>query len=156
MVITTGISAAAIGGIIGAIGSAAVMIIKAAHGRNQNKKDQQTHEEKLLEIGTSMNGVTTAIHQLEQDLNDNFKKIKDRFDETDAKIEQFRQEQKEVNIVLLRHSITQTYENYKEEKEMPKLLYQSSLNLYDQYHRLGGNSFVTEEVEEMKTWKKEG
>jgi len=101
-----------------------------------------------------MNGVTTAIHQLEQELNDNFKKIKDRFDETDAKIEQFRQEQKEVNIVLLRHSIAQTYENYKEEKEMPKLLYQSSLNLYDQYHRLGGNSFVTEEVEEMKTWKK--
>lgn len=154
MVITTGVSAAAIGGIIGAIGSAAVMIIKAAHGRNQNKKDQQTHEEKLLEIGASMSGVTTAIHQLEQDLNDNFKKIKDRFDETDAKIEQFRQEQKEVNIVLLRHSITQTYENYKEEKEMPKLLYQSSLNLYDQYHRLGGNSFVTEEVEEMRTWKK--
>jgi gas vesicle protein len=154
MVITTGISAAAIGGIIGAIGSAAVMIIKAVHGRNQNKKDQQIHEEKLLEIGASMSGVTTAIHQLEQDLNDNFKKIKDRFDETDAKIEQFRQEQKEVNIVLLRHSITQTYENYKEEKEMPKLLYQSSLNLYDQYHRLGGNSFVTEEIEDMKKWKK--
>ena len=156
MVITTGISAAAIGGIIGAIGSAVVMIIKAAHGRNQNKKDQQIHEEKLLEIGTSMNGVTTAIHQLEQDLNDNFKKIKDQFDETNAKIDQFRQEQKEVNVVLLRHSITQTYENYKEEKEMPKLLYQSSLNLYDQYHRLGGNSFVSEEIEEMKTWKKEG
>lgn len=156
MVITTGISAAAIGGIIGAIGSAAVMIIKAAHGRNQNKKDQQIHEEKLLEIGASMSGVTTAIHQLEQDLNDNFKKIKDQFDETNAKIDQFRQEQKEVNVVLLRHSITQTYENYKEEKEMPKLLYQSSLNLYDQYHRLGGNSFVTEEIEDMKTWKKEG
>ena len=156
MVITTGISAAAIGGIIGAIGSAAVMIIKAAHGRNQNKKDQQIHEERLLEIGASMSGITTAIHQLEQDLNDNFKKIKDQFDETNAKIDQFRQEQKEVNVVLLRHSITQTYENYKEEKEMPKLLYQSSLNLYDQYHRLGGNSVVAEEIEEMKTWKKEG
>lgn len=152
--VVTGISAAAIGGVIGAIGSAAVIIINAFYKRNQNKKDQLEHEEKLLEIGASMSGVTTAIHQLEQELNYNFKKIKDQFDETNAKIDQFRQEQKEVNVVLLRHSITQTYENYKDEKEMPKLLYQSSLNLYDQYHRLGGNSFVTEEIEEMKTWKK--
>ena len=50
MVITTGISAAAIGAIIGAIGSAAAMIINAVHKRNQNKKDQQTHEERLLKI----------------------------------------------------------------------------------------------------------
>nr|DAT78003.1 MAG TPA: hypothetical protein [Caudoviricetes sp.] len=28
------------------------------------------------------------------------------------------------------------------------------MNLYDQYRLLGGNSFVSEEVEEMKSWKK--
>lgn len=55
MVITTGISAAAIGGVIGAIGSAAVMIIKAAHGRNQNKKDQYDYSLNLVRIVQNQN-----------------------------------------------------------------------------------------------------
>ena len=40
------------------------------------------------------------------------------------------------------------------EKEIPSAIYQSAMNLYDQYKALGGNSFISEEVEEMKMWKK--
>ena len=42
-------------GAIGAAGTVLVNLIKAAYGRNQNRKDQQIHEERLLKIGTGMN-----------------------------------------------------------------------------------------------------
>lgn len=141
------IETAVIAGIIGAAGSAVAMIVKALYGRNQNKKDQQEHEENLLKIAATMNGVNQA-------LDDFRKEMTKGFDEVNSKIDSFRLEQKDVNIALLRHNITSTYEDFKEEKKMPNIIYESTMSLYDNYKKCGGNSFVDEEVDEMKRWEK--
>lgn len=136
-----------IAGIIGAAGTAIAMIIKSLFSRNQNKKDQQEHEENLLKIAATMNGVNEALDDFKKTVNEGFRTINQNLDD-------FRDEQKEVNIALLRHNITGTYENFKNEKKMPNIIYESTMSLYDNYKRCGGNGFVKGEIEEMKLWEK--
>lgn len=144
----------AIGTIIGAAGTVLVNLIKAAHGRNQNRKDQQIHEENLLRIGTEMNDVSSLISELREEINSSLNKLNERLDNVDSKLDNFAAEQKSINVVSLRHSITQVFYSYRDKKEIPNAVYQSTLNLYDQYKSLGGNSFICGEIEEMKSWKK--
>lgn len=144
----------AIGTIIGAIGTVLVNLIKAAHSRNQNRKDQQIHEENLLKIGTEMNDVSSLISELREEINSSLNKLSERLDKVDSKLDNFAAEQKSINVVSLRHSITQVFYSYRDKKEIPNAVYQSTLNLYDQYKSLGGNSFICGEIEEMKSWKK--
>lgn len=144
----------AIGTIIGAAGTVLVNLIKAAHGRNQNRKDQQIHEERLLKIGTEMSGVNSSISELREEINLSLNKLSERLDKVDSKLDNFAAQQKSINVVSLRHSITQVFYSYKDKKEIPNAIYQSTLNLYDQYKSLGGNSFICGEIEEMKSWKK--
>ena len=136
-----------IAGIIGAAGTAIAMVIKSLFSRNQNRKDQQEHEENLLKIAATMNGVNQALDDFRTTVNEGFNKVNDSLDE-------FKVEQREVNVALLRHNITDTYENFKEEKKMPNIIYESTMSLYDNYKKCGGNSFVDEEVNEMKLWEK--
>ena len=145
---------AAISAFVGAIGVALVNVIKAVYGRNQNRKDQQLHEENLLKIGTEMNDVNSSISELKAEIGLSLKKLSERLDDVDSKLDNFAAEQKSINIVSLRHSITQVFHNYRDKKEIPSAIYQSTMNLYDQYKALGGNSYVSEEVEEMKNWEK--
>lgn len=153
MVITTGISAAAIGAIIGAIGSAAAMIIKAAHGRNQNKKDQQIHEENLVKLSSSMTNVNQAISELRNEMTSRFNEFSKDLDKLDRKLDDFHSEWKDYNIVMLRHDITSVYQHYKDSAAIPQNVYQSTMELYDKYEKLGANSYVHEIVEEMKKWR---
>lgn len=143
-----------IGAIIGATGTAIAMIIKSLFTRNQNSKDRMDHEENLLKIGTEMNDVNSSISELKAEIGLSLKKLSERLDDVDSKLDNFAAEQKSINIVSLRHSITQVFHNYKDKKEIPSAIYQSTMNLYDQYKTLGGNSYVSEEVEEMKNWEK--
>lgn len=143
-----------IGAIIGAVGTAIAVIVKSLFSRNQNSKDRMDHEENLLKIGTEMNDVTRLISELRTEMNSTFDELKERLDNVDNKLNDFAAEQKSINIVSLRHSITQVFYVYKDKKEIPNAIYQSTMNLYDQYKALGGNSFVSEEVEEMRNWKK--
>ena len=136
-----------IAGIIGAAGTAIAMVIKSLFSRNQNRKDQQEHEENLLKIAATMNGVNEALDDFRTTVNEGFNKVNDSLDE-------FKAEQREVNVALLRHNITDTYENFKDEKKMPNIIYESTMSLYDNYKKCGGNSFVDEEVNEMKHWEK--
>lgn len=143
-----------IGAIIGAVGTAIAVIVKSLFSRNQNSKDRMDHEENLLKIGTEMNDVTRLISEFRTEMNSTFDELKERLDDVDSKLNDFAAEQKSINIVSLRHSITQVFHSYKDKKEIPSAIYQSTMNLYDQYKALGGNSFVSEEVEEMKNWEK--
>lgn len=143
-----------IGAIIGAAGTAIAMIIKSLFTRNQNSKDRMDHEENLLKIGTEMNDVNSSISELKAEIGLSLKKLSERLDDVDSKLDNFAAEQKSINIVSLRHSITQVFHNYKGKKEIPSAIYQSTMNLYDQYKALGGNSYVSEEIEEMKNWEK--
>ena len=141
------IETAVAAGIIAAVGSAVALIIKALFSRNQNRKDQQEHEENLLKIATTMNDVNKT-------LGDTKEFIDKRIDEVGNKIDEFSVRQNGFNLALLRHNITDTYEDYKDQKKIPKIIYESTMSLYDNYKKLGGNSFVDDEVEEMRHWEK--
>ena len=143
-----------VGAIIGAAGTAIAMIIKSLFSRNQNSKDEMDHEENLLKIGTEMNDVIHLISEVKSEIGSTLDKLSEGLDQVDNKLNDFAAEQKSINIVSLRHSITQVFHVYKDKKEIPGAIYQSTMNLYDQYKALGGNSFVEEEVEQIKNWKK--
>ena len=145
---------AVLAGIIGAVGVALVNIIKAVFSRNQNKKDQLDHEENLLKIGTEMTNVNTEISELRKDMLSLFRGMSRDMDRIDRKLEDFHSEWKDYNIIMLRHDITSVYQHYKSSAAIPQGIYQSTMELYDKYEKLGGNSYVHEIVEEMKTWEK--
>lgn len=145
---------AIIAGIIGAIGTALVGLIKAAYSRNQNKKDQMDHEENLLQIGATMNNVNQEMSEIRKMINDLTSGIAKDMDRLDKKLEEFHSEQNTINISMLRHDIVQVYEHYKSSAVMPTDIYESTMSLYDTYKKLGGNSFITEIVDEMRKWEK--
>ena len=145
---------AVIAAIIGAIGTALVGIIKATHGRNQNKKDQQIHEENLIKLSSSMTNVNAEISELRKEIMGVINGISKDLDRMDKKLEDFHSEQKSINLVMLRHDIVQVYEHYKGSAAIPTDLYESTMNLYDQYKAAGGNGFIVEVMEEMKAWSK--
>ena len=145
---------AVIAAIIGAVGTALVGIIKAAYGRNQNKRDQQQHEENLIKLSSSMTNVNQAISELRNEIMPMLNGMSKDLDRVDKKLEDFHSEWKDYNIVMLRHDITSVYEHYKDAAAMPKIIYESTMNLYDKYSSLGGNSYVHEIVEEMRQWEK--
>ena len=101
-----------------------------------------------------MTNVNTEISELRKDMLSLFRGMSKDMDRIDRKLEDFHSEWKDYNIVMLRHDITSVYEHYKSSAAMPKVIYESTMNLYDKYSSLGGNSYVHEIVEEMKTWKK--
>ena len=145
---------AIISGIIAAVGIALVNLIKAVHGRNQNKKDQQLHEEKLLKIGAEMTNVNQVISDFRAEIMPMLNRLSKDLDVVDGKLEDFHSEWKDYNIVMLRHDITSVYQQYKSSAAIPQGIYQSTMELYDKYEGLGGNSYVHEIIEEMKEWKK--
>lgn len=145
---------AGISALVGAVGVALVNLIKAVHGRNQNKKDQLEHEENLLKIGTEMTNVNVEISELRKEMKDLLIRMGRDVDIIDGKLEDFHSEWKDYNIIMLRHDITSVYQNYKSSAAIPQGIYQSTMELYDKYEDLGGNSYVHEIVEEIKTWKK--
>ena len=145
---------AVLAGIIGAVGVALVNIIKAAFSRNQNKKDQLDHEENLIKLSSSMTNVNQAISELRSEIMPMLNGFSKDLDRVDRKLEDFHNEQKSINLVMLRHDIVQVYEYYKSSAAIPTDLYESTMNLYDQYKAAGGNGFISQIVEEMKTWSK--
>ncbi len=145
---------AVIAAIIGAVGTALVGIIGAIKKRSQNKKDQLDHEENLIKLSSSMTNVNQAISELRSEIMPVLNGLSKDLDRVDKKLEDFHSEWKDYNIVMLRHDITSVYQHYKDAAAMPQGIYQSTMELYDKYQMLGGNSYVHEIVEEMKTWSK--
>ena len=145
---------AVIAAIIGAVGTALVGIIGAFKKRSQDRKDQLDHEENLVKLSSSMTNVNQAISELRGEIMPVLNGLSKDLDRVDRKLEDFHSEWKDYNIVMLRHDITSVYEHYKDAAAIPKVIYESTMNLYDKYSSLGGNSYVHEIVEEMKTWSK--
>lgn len=145
---------AVIAGIIAAVGTALIGLIKATFSRNQNKKDQIDHEENLIKLSSSMTNANQAISELRAEIMPMLNRLSKDLDVVDGKLEDFHSEWKDYNIIMLRHDITSVYQNYKSSAAIPQGIYQSTMELYDKYEDLGGNSYVHEIVEEMKEWKK--
>ena len=114
---------AGISALVGAVGVALVNLIKAVHGRNQNKKDQLEHEENLLKIGTEMTNVNTEISELRKEMKDLLIRMGRDVDIIDGKLEDFYSEWKDYNIIMLRHDITSVYQNYKSSAAIPQGIY---------------------------------
>lgn len=145
---------AIIGTLIGAIGTAVAMVIKSFFTRNQNAKDRMDHEENLIKLSSSMTNVNQAISELRNEMTSLFNGFSKNLDKMDRQLEDFHSEWKNYNVVMLRHDITSVYEHYKDSAAIPQSIYQSTMELYDKYLKLGGNSYVHDIVEEMKTWSK--
>lgn len=145
---------AIIAGIVGAIGVALVNVIKALYSRNQNKVDQQIHEENLIKLSSSMTNVNQAISELRSEIMPMLNGFSKDLDRMDKKLEDFHSEQKSINLVMLRHDIVQVYEQYKSSAAIPTDLYESTMNLYDQYKAAGGNGFIKSIIKEIEMWEK--
>ena len=145
---------AVIAAIIGAIGTALVGIIGAAKKRSQNKKDQFDHEENLIKLSSSMTNVNQAISELRSEMSSLLNGMSRDMDRIDKRLEDFHSEWKDYNIVMLRHDITSVYQHYKSSAAIPQGIYQSTMELYDKYSSLGGNSYVKTIIKEMETWSK--
>ena len=145
---------ALITGIIAASGVALVNIIKVLYSRNQNRQDQYQHEETLIKLSSSMTNVNEAISELRNEMTSLFNGFSKDLDRMDRKLEDFHSEWKDYNVIMLRHDITSVYQHYKDSAAIPQGIYQSTMELYDKYQKLGGNSYVQEIIEEMKGWTK--
>ena len=134
--------AAGVGAVLAGLGTVIVNVIKA---KNEPKI-------KELELGEKFE---TQIQGLKASLESFFAEIKESVEDLTDKFDDFRIEKKGYNIVMIRHSIVDVYETYKDQKKIPMPLYQSTIELYDRYKGLGGNSWCHELIEEMKEWDKE-
>ena len=119
----------AIVAIIAALGGTAglVSIINAL--KQPKRSDQEVQDLVLKAIEKS-------------DLNQKFKDINDRLDS-----------HLESQLSILRHEITEIYYKYLENKEIPAHTKQDLCYLYEQYEKLGGNSYVKQIYLEMQNWK---
>ncbi len=60
---------------------------------------------------------------------------------------------KEATVASLRHSITKIFEENKSERKLTEHTKQDLCSLYEQYRKLGGNSYICSLFEEMNKWE---
>lgn len=119
----------AIVAIIAALGGTAGLVSIINAFKQPKRSDQEVQDLVLKAIEKS-------------DLNPKFKDINDRLDS-----------HLESQLCLLRHQITEIYYKYLENKEIPVHTKQDLCYLYEQYEKLGGNSYVKQIYLEMQNWK---
>lgn len=130
-----------IAAIIGAAAAGLVALIGAFYKRNQNKKDQYEHIEKLVELTQGLK-------------NFDFDGLRRSITDVHNEVISLSNATKQNDLMMLRHSIVLIYFTYNEKKEIPEAQYSSVLGLYDVYYSLGGNSFITDIINEMKNWQR--
>ena len=119
----------AIVAIIAALGGTAGLVSIINAFKQPKRSDQEVQDLVLKAIEKS-------------DLNQKFKDINDRLDS-----------HLESQLSILRHEITEIYYKYLENKEIPAHTKQDLCYLYEQYEKLGGNSYVKQIYLEMQNWK---
>lgn len=119
----------AIVAIIAALGGTAGLVSIINAFKQPKRSDQEVQDLVLKAIEKS-------------DLNQKFKDINERLDS-----------HLESQLCLLRHQITEIYYKYLENKEIPAHTKQDLFYLYEQYEKLGGNSYVKQIYLEMQNWK---
>ena len=76
-------------------------------------------------------------------------------DRIEKKVITITEEQRSFNLMYLRTSISFIYYEHDKDKKFPLHEYESVLGLYDVYKTLGGNGYIEELINDMKTWEKE-
>ena len=119
----------AIVAIIAALGGTAGLVSIINAFKQPKRSDQEVQDLVLKAIEKS-------------DLNQKFKDLNQRLDS-----------HLESQLSILRHEITEIYYKYLENKEIPAHTKQDLFYLYEQYEKLGGNSYVKQIYLEMQNWK---
>lgn len=146
---------AGIGTVVAAIGTLIVNTIKAKKQKTGDLELQYQHQENLVKLTSSMTDVNERINEFRNEVMPILNGVSKDIDRIDRKLEDFHTEWKDYNIVMLRHDITSVYQQYKGSAAIPQGIYQSTMELYDKYSKLGGNSYVRDIVEEMKGWRRD-
>lgn len=58
----------------------------------------------------------------------------------------------QTDLAILRNTITHIYFKYKDDKKIPQFEKENVLALYENYQKLGGNSYVHNVVDAIKEW----
>ena len=151
-----GLVTAALAGIAG--------VIAAVYKRNQNKKDQMEHEEKLVQLGQGIAKSNRLLKNFTA-MSKDIEYVKEGLNTLHEEVEGIKHEVVEVkencrntDIMLLRREIYNIYIKYfnpqRVENEIPERDFESALNLYDVYKSLGGNGMAEQMVNEIKNWKR--
>ena len=119
----------AIVAIIAALGGTAGLVSIINAFKQPKRSDQEVQDLVLKAIEKS-------------DLSQKFKDLNQRLDS-----------HLESQLSILRHEITEIYYKYLENKEIPAHTKQDLCYLYEQYEKLGGNSYVKQIYLEMQNWK---
>ena len=84
----------------------------------------------------------SQLTQQEQDITTKFTLMEDRMVSAE-----------QTDLALLRNTITHIYYKYKDDKKIPTFEKENVIYLYENYKRLGGNSYVVEIVNKIKEWE---
>ena len=68
-------------------------------------------------------------------------------------IEEKLKESDETDVVMLRHSITDLYHQYKDTKKIPHYAKEDWMGMLEKYEQKGGNCYIHAITEEMKEWE---
>lgn len=135
-------------------------IIAALYKRNQNRKDQYTHEEKLIELSQNLansNKILKDFTSLSRDfdyLKDGMTALHKEIKDVKKEVVKVKENCASTDILLLRREIYNVYWNYKKEESLPERDFETALNLYTVYHSLGGNGTAEQYINEIKTWRR--
>lgn len=153
-----------IAALVGAATAGLVAIIGALFKRNQNRKDQYDHEERLVQLGNGLTNTNKILKDFTS-LSKDFDYVKEGMNELHKEIQEVKKEVIQIkencastDTMLLRREITNIYLTYfnpnKEVIEIPEREFESALNLYTIYKSLGGNGIAEQYINEIKTWRR--
>lgn len=153
-----------IAALVGAATAGLVAIIGALFKRNQNRKDQYDHEERLVQLGNDLTNTNKILKDFTS-LSRDFDYVRKGMNELHKEIQEVKKEVIQVkencastDTMLLRREITNIYLTYfnpnKEAIEIPEREFESALNLYTVYKSLGGNGMAEQYINEIKTWRR--
>lgn len=131
---------AGIAAVITGIGAAAVNWIKAKKTKTEDLELQYNHSENLVKLATGQSQDLIEIKNMVQGLKEG--------------IEENKEQQEEVNRMLLRRAFLDIYFRYEKSKEIPEDQFESALDIYTVYKNQGGNGYIETLKDELKNWKR--
>lgn len=97
-----------------------------------SKKPKEKLKQTIMDIAKEAN----------KDINEKVNKIDEKIQISDK-----------TDLAIIRNTITHIYFKYKDIKKIPHYEKENLISLYDQYERLGGNSYVKGIMAEMQNWE---
>lgn len=131
---------AAIGVVCGALGTLIVNIVKAKKTKTEDLELQYNHSENLVKLAAGQSQDLIEIKNMVQGLKEG--------------IEENKEQQEEVNRMLLRRAFLDIYFRYEKSKEIPEDQFESALDIYTVYKNQNGNGYIETLKDELKNWKR--